>query len=154
MQTPDKTAVLAAFHAHLQAAIEALQRGRDDARAGTRVDGTHRPENRGERAAVTTQGYLTAGLAARAAELEEHLRALELIDPGPRDRITPGALVRLEDIGWTAVLPGGQGAKLRVDGVQITVLSPDSPLGQALRGAEEGDEVPMRGTEVAVGVIR
>ena len=38
-----------------------------EARAGTRVDGDHRPENRGERAAVTTQGYLAIG---RSWEIE------------------------------------------------------------------------------------
>ncbi|MCA9493445.1 MAG: GreA/GreB family elongation factor [Myxococcales bacterium] len=144
----NKQAVFDAFHAHLAAALADLERESGAALAGTRVDGDHRPENRGERAAVTGQGYLMAGLTARVAELRAHLDTLGVIDPGPRTKVTPGALVSVaEDDGeptWYAVLPGGQGARLVVDGTPIVVLSPESPLGTSLRGAAEDDSVEVR----------
>jgi transcription elongation GreA/GreB family factor len=145
----DKARLLAAFRAHLESGRADLVRSRDDARGGTRVDGTHRPENRGERAAVTAQGYLTAGIAQRLAEIDEALLALDRLDPGPRDRVSPGALVQLVgDHGerWLLVVPGGLGAT--VGGV--TVLSPEAPLALALAGREEGDEVEFRGQSWAV----
>jgi len=150
----NKPRLLAAYRAHLEGQRAALARSRDDARGGTRVDGTHRPENRGERAAVTAQGYLTAGIAQRLSELDEALLAVDRLDPGPRDRVTPGALVQLvdedEDERWLLVVPGGHGAT--VEGV--TVLSPEAPLAQALAGAEEGDEIGFRGHRWSVEQVR
>src|SRR5690606_18796738 len=90
----DKPELIAAFRTHLASTLADLTRESGVARGGTRVDGTHRPENRGERAAVTAQGYLTAGLEQRAAELRAHLDHLDAIDPSPRERVSPGALVQ------------------------------------------------------------
>jgi transcription elongation GreA/GreB family factor len=144
----DKTELLAAFRAHLEAQRADLVRSRDDARGGTRVDGTHRPENRGERAAVTAQGYLTAGIAQRLADLDAALLALVRLDPGPRDRVSPGALVQLvDDAGaerWLLVVPGALGDALPLGGHTVTTLSPEAPLARALWGLEEGDDTTFR----------
>ncbi len=110
-----------------------------DARAGTRVDGDHRPENRGERAAVTSQGYLAHGLTARMAELDTMLEALALVRTGPCARIASGALVRLADEAdeerLLYILPGGQGDRLG----PVVVVSPRAPIVRALSGAGVGD---------------
>lgn len=109
-----------------------------DARAGTRVDGDHRPENRGERAAVTSQGYLAHGLTARMAELDTMLEALALVRTGPCARIASGALVRLADEAdeerLLYILPGGQGDRLG----PVVVVSPRAPIVRALSGAGGG----------------
>lgn len=140
----DKGALIAAFAEHLRAKRLTLERGTAAARSGTRVDGGHRPANRGERAAVTAQGYLAAGLGARAAELDAALLWLARLDPGPRARVQIGALVEAEvdEVSrHLLVLPGGDGAELH--GVQV--LAPDAPLARVLSGREPGDEVDFRG---------
>jgi len=145
-----KPAVFAAWRRHLQQSIDDLVRVSEAARAGTRVDGSHRPANRGERAAVTTQGYLTHGLGARLAELRAHLDLLDKVDPGPRTRFVMGAIVTLEGGARYALLPGGQGMTVHVDSVPTVILSPDAPLARALAGLEAGDEVSWRGRELEI----
>ena len=61
-----KATLVTAWERILQDRLQSLSSSQDAARSGTRVDGEHRPSNRGERAAVTSQGYLAHGLGARA----------------------------------------------------------------------------------------
>ncbi len=147
MNTEDKEAVFAAWKTHLEGMIADLARVSDDARAGTRVDGSHRPANRGERAAVTSQGYLTQGLTARLAELRHFLEHLEKVDAGPRETAVLGALVELEGGARYALLPGGQGIEVAGG---VTVLSVQAPLARAMAGLEAGDEVSWRGREISI----
>lgn len=143
-----KPSLIEQFRAQLQAQLRTLEASLADARGGMRVDGDFRPENRGERAAVTTQGYLADGLSRRAAELAETLDLLDQVDAAPREQVMAGALVQVADQGgderWFMLLPGGQGAKLETPQGPVTVLSPSSPLARALRGKEEGDELSFR----------
>ncbi|MFK7927994.1 MAG: GreA/GreB family elongation factor [Myxococcota bacterium] len=151
----DKSALFERHRHALQQRLADLKAASGSARSGTRVDGTHRPSNRGERAAVTSQGYLAHGLGLRAAEVEEALRQLSLVDEGPRTRVSVGAVVtvELEDgtVRRLAVLPGGDGA--RVD--QVEVVSLRSPLVAPLVGLEEGDgaEVVRAGHSLDVEII-
>ncbi|MBW2254771.1 MAG: hypothetical protein JRI25_09270 [Deltaproteobacteria bacterium] len=144
----DKVALLAAFRTQIQGLLVDLEKQQEAARSGTRVDGDHRPENRGERAAVTTQGYLTLALGQRIAELRTHRDQLERIDPGPRTRITPGALFLAEDEDgdetWYLVLPGGQGARLVQEDIEVLVVSPESPVVRSLAGLGAGDDGTLR----------
>jgi hypothetical protein len=133
--------------------IDDLSRVTDQARAGTRVDGTHRPSNRGERAAVTSQGYLTHGLTARLAELKAHVDHLDRVDPGPRDRAVLGAIITLDNGEHYALLPGGQGVRIEVDSTSVVVLSRSAPLAQALQGLEIGDTCDWRGREIEIADI-
>ena len=134
----DKPALAAAFRRLLEERLAALESGQAAARDGTRVDGSHRPANRGERAAVTAQGYLALGLAERAAALRGDLVLLDEVDLGPAEVVRSGALLTLlgED-GMTErilILPGGHGDV--IDG--ITIISPRAPLARALAGLEAG----------------
>jgi len=117
------------------------------ARSGTRVDGSHRPANRGERGAVTSQGYLAAGLASRLADIEAALARLAEVPISPRSTVTAGARIEVDDGTRRRylVLPGGSGEI--VD--DVTVLSPRSPIVRALLGREEGDVAELeRGGEL------
>ncbi len=142
----DKARLLAELAQRLRAHLDALDHTRDSARHGMRVDGDHRPENRGERAAVTSQGYLAHGLEQRRAELVAALDLVERIPPDPRPRVSTGALVQVEgdEPGWYLVVPGGQAEVLTSGAAPVTVVSPTSPRGAALLGAEVGDEVTLR----------
>lgn len=139
----DKRALFAAFRARLDGLLSDLEKQQDAARSGTRVDGDHRPVNRGERAAVTSQGYLTLALGQRIAELRGHRDRLDRIDPGPRERVVPGALFLAADEDgaetWYLVLPGGQGARLAHEGTEVLVVSPESPVARSLSGLGAGD---------------
>ena len=121
-----------------------------------RVDEGHRPANRGERAAVTSQGYLAAGMAERLASVEHHLILLGTLDFGPRARVGAGALVHVEKEDGSErsyfLLPGAQGDAL-ADGV--TALSPESPLARAMIGLEEGDscQVMLQGRALDLAIV-
>ncbi len=155
----NKPALFQRFRQLLEERLRTVKASIADARTGMRVDGGFRPENRGERAAVTTQGYLAAGLNRRASEIKEALELLEHVDPGPREQVAAGAWVLLEDEQGEEraylLLPGGQGDRL--DGPQgpLTVISPRSPLARALTGLGVGDEARVQrdGRPVPVEIL-
>lgn len=138
-----KAAVIAAWRAILIERLDNLEANRTAAQSGTRVDGEHRPSNRGERAAVTSQGYLALGLGERAVATRAHLDSLEDMGAESRDEVTIGALLTLsQDSGphqRFIVLPGGDATELQIGGHSVTVLSTQSPLAYQLQDAEPGD---------------
>jgi transcription elongation GreA/GreB family factor len=139
----NKPALFDAFKRHLEGLLETVEHTQQSAVAATRVDGDHRPANRGERGAVTSQAYLAQGLGARAAELREFLALLKLIPPTPRERLANGAVATLLDEEdketLILVLPGGQGHQLETEGKTITVLSTKAPLLKNLLGKQSGE---------------
>ena len=151
-----KETAITEWRAHLSQSLGQLERGTEAARSGTRVDGEHRPSNRGERGAVTTAGYLAQGLAERAESLREHLENLDAMGAGPRDGAVIGALIELSLNGAPperiALFPGGDATRLSC-GVQV--LSAQSPLAVQLQDAEPGDFVDLQlgPREVEVEVV-
>lgn len=146
----DKGALFAAWAEHLRGVRAGLVSAQGDATAGARVDGDHRPQNRGERGAVTAQGYLAAGLGARLAALDAALDLLDRIEPSARDRAVTGAVVSLESEAGEAlalaILPGGDGSA--VEGV--VVVSPEAPVAVAVWGRSAGEELTLvRGGQAA-----
>ena len=152
---PDKPTLIARFRDLLMARRAVLASEQAQARAGTRVDGDHRPENRGERAAVTTQGYLAHGIHERLRELDDMVAALDAVSTAPRAAVRAGALVTLEEVDGDPqhilVLPGAQGDRLG----SVVVISPRAPLARALAGAEAGDVRTLRrqGQDVDLEVV-
>ncbi|MBJ95312.1 MAG: hypothetical protein CMP23_12690 [Rickettsiales bacterium] len=155
----NKAQLVQQWRLQLQERLAGLQRGRDSARAGTRVDGGHRPENRGERASVTSQGYLAHGLAQRIAELQQALALLDEMGAGSRSRVSVGALVHLMDeqgqASWLAVFPGGDASLLEQGEQRLRVLSATSPWARPLAGLEAGDsaELSHGGSALEVEVL-
>jgi transcription elongation GreA/GreB family factor len=147
---PDKRALAARWRVHLEGTLAVLQRTLTAARGGMDVVGD-RPDNRMERAAVTSQGYLADGLARRIEDVCTSLALLDDVDLGPSDRVRAGSLVGLDvpadeeggadAVRWVLLLPGGDGTRLEAGGV--TVLAPTSPWARALRGLEAGDDVRL-----------
>ena len=65
----------------------------------------------------------------------------------PSDVIVPSALVELEFSSTSAfylVVPSGGGMVTRVDGFPVQVITPDSPLGEALLGKKMGDQIEVK----------
>jgi hypothetical protein len=146
----NKPAIVAWFRAALEQQLDALKRSQQDAASSMRVDGSHRPANRGERGAVTSAGYLTQGIEARITEVGSALELLERAGDGPREKAVTGAIVTVERAsGDTArfwIFPGVSGLVYGEppdgDG-PITGVSPESPVGQGLWACEEDDEAEL-----------
>ena len=147
----DKSPIIAAWRHELESRLHTLRASQDAARSGTRVDGEHRPSNRGERAAVTSQGYLAHAFGARSVTLQTSLEQLDDMGEGPRDEVVIGAVITIsvDDTPpqTIALLPGGDATTLSVESREIKVLSASSPLARQLRDAEidETLEVDLSG---------
>ncbi len=156
----DKPAIVAWFRQALETQLADLKRSQQDAAASMRVDGSHRPANRGERGAVTSAGYLTQGIEARITEVGAALELLERAGDGPRDKAVTGAIVTVERASGAEsrfwIFPGVSGLVCADppdgDG-PITGVSPESPVGQGLWGCEQDDEAELPdGTGVVLAV--
>ncbi len=148
MSLPDKKRVLDAVVDKLQHTLSQLV----EAARVTREGATHaeaKPENDKDTRALE-QSYLARGQAARVEELAEQvqrLRFMPLRTFRQSDVVEAGALVLLEsDDGERCVFycPEGGGVEVNVDGVEVMVVTPASPLGKALLGRGVDDEVEFR----------
>lgn len=110
--------------------------------------------------------YLAGAQAQRAAELQSQLlmwKHLPIREYGPEDVACPAALIELEFQGGPGrstrafyfIAPQGGGLVTRVDGHPVQVITPNSPMGEALMGRKEGElvEVETRGSVRAYRVI-
>jgi transcription elongation GreA/GreB family factor len=109
--------------------------------------------------------YLAGAQAQRAAELQGLLlmwKYLPIREFGPEDVACPAALVELElehgakkTRAFYFIAPQGGGLITRIDGQAVQVITPNSPIGEALMGKKEGDtvEVETRGATRSYRVI-
>lgn len=149
MSTQRKQALVAQLLEQLGAEIERMTKAARDAHeAATHEEA--KPENdkdtRGLEAA-----YLAGAQAERVRELElaaKRIASLDLRDLGDGDVISASALVTLEDEDGARtryfLAPHGGGLRLALDGAPVQVVTPQSPLGQALLGKARGDVVELR----------
>jgi len=155
-----KTQLIQLWRSRLESKRDALLKEQAAARSATRVDGGHRPENRGERAAVTSQGYLAEALASRADALDGAIQQLEAVGVSPRSRVGLGALVTVKDEDGSEsrflLLPGGDASHLESPSGSVRVLSPASPVATALMGLEEAEsaEFVRSGEPIEVTVVQ
>lgn len=91
------------------------------------------------------ENYLADGLALKAHAAAQAIKELEkmtLRTFAVGDEIDLGALIQLEfesDREWFFLAPAGGGTEVAVDGIGVTVITPESPLGMKLLGARLGD---------------
>ncbi len=144
---PDKALVREALLAEMRAALAAMARSARDAAEGA----THE-ENRSEGdkdMRATEESYVARGKAMRTEELADELaraessafRVYTATDP-----IGPGALVRvlIDDAPRVFLVSAyGGGRTLKLDGVEITVVAPATPVGAALVGKRVGDDFEL-----------
>jgi len=123
---------------------EAKARAEDAREAATHEE--NRPENDKDMRS-TEASYIARGMAERIADMERglsKLTALELRSFEDGKPIAVSALVTLEHDGaqthyLLVAEPGGLSMEVR--GVKYATLATTSPLGRALLGQSEGDEV-------------
>lgn len=131
---------------------------------GNRMD-SNQPNSRKHKLIAEIQNYLTEELKDadedRTREIQAQLlmyRFLPIREYGPEDVIIPSTLVELELESTQAlyfVTPRGGGLITNIDGRPVQVITPNSPLGEALMGKKIGDEVKVetRGTTRTYKVI-
>lgn len=135
---PDKAAVVAALRAALEAELAAVQAVAAMARDEVGSDQSKAEGKYDTRA--TEASYLARGQAWRIDELQRLHAWFEVLVPSPRAVVEVGALVELvgprRDLVFLA--PVG-GASAPVEGRTVRVISPSSPLGQAMAELQVGD---------------
>jgi transcription elongation GreA/GreB family factor len=135
----------------IAADLETVER----AHQATMEGATHeqaKPENDKDTRALE-QSYLARGQAKRVEELREGLAAVKRMEievPPPNEPVGPGMLVTAEEgnrkVRFFISLHGG-GARLAKGSVQV--VTPRSPLGDAMIGKRVGDDC-----EVVIGGSR
>jgi transcription elongation GreA/GreB family factor len=108
-----------------------------------------RPENDKDTRALEST-YLARGQAERVVDLGQsvlRLSQMELRKFDPNMPIALTALITLEDSDENRahyfLAPAGAGTKLNLDGLEIRVVTPQSPLGRALIGKCAGDDIDV-----------
>lgn len=127
-------------------------------------DAATHPENKPENDKDTRgleASYLAGAQSKRAAELAKTLQALNGLVPRAfkaTDTVAATALVRIEVDETESVVficPFGAGLKASLGGVDIQVITPQSPLGDAVLGRKVGDafEVQVAGRVREVRIV-
>ena len=138
----NKKLLLKQIVAALEENLETLSR----AAHASHVEATH--ESSRAESKYDTRGleaaYLAGGQARQAKEIMESMKlysSLETCDFSPTDLIDLTAVVKLETDGtpnFYFVGPKSGGVEVNFNGDEITVITPQSPLGQNLVGKKSG----------------
>lgn len=115
------------------------------------VEAATHSENKAEDAhdtRATEASYLSAGQSKRAIELDYLMTQLELLarNLNALTTIQVGAWITLQSHGKQThylFLNAGGGVSVQIDGVTTQILTPQSALGDELRGLKAGDAVEI-----------
>ena len=147
-RTSMKKELVASLMGTLEAELANMRRAAKDAReAATHEEA--KPENDKDTRALEAS-YLAGGQAARVRELEVSLKVMEgmpLLDLTGKSVQASAVVVVVGDGDAETTFfmaPIGGGATVRAGTFAAQVLTPQSPLGQALLGKSVGDVVELR----------
>ncbi len=95
-------------------------------------------------------GYLAEGQSKRVTEFQQAIdayQALSLVDFDETSFVTLGALVQLaadsKTNHWFFIGPAAGGFRCQQDQKNITVITPQSPMGTALIGKQQDDDIEI-----------
>ena len=140
-----KDRLLDAIRAELRARFDRLTRAAKDAHAAATDPGSKAESKYDTRSLEAS--YLAAG---QARQLEDLARDVSLFDTvtlpdfAIDDPVDAGALVEADLHGestWFLLAPAGGGLEITHDGIEITLLTPESALYQKLLGLRVGDRL-------------
>ena len=107
--------------------------------------------------------YLAGAQAARASEIERQLQIFQKIPrtpAHPNSPISSGALIELEEKAGKSqprslclLSPAGGGIVVRLGELKVQVITPQSPLGEALLGSRQGDDIEIE-TDSKLGTTK
>ncbi|MBC7370970.1 MAG: GreA/GreB family elongation factor [Bdellovibrionaceae bacterium] len=138
----DKVKLVEKIRTTLEKDLEVLR----EAARSTHEAATHeesKPENEYDTRGLEAS-YLAGAQSKRIIETEELLvifKHAELKHFTDQDRISATALIEIEfkgKVGFYFLMPKGGGTSVTMDGTRIQVVTPNSPLGQALLGMKVG----------------
>ena len=141
----DKARLLDLIRQRVREDLATLERSHETAAQGVTHADARQEGDKDMRA--TEASYVARGQARRVVELQEALASLEALRLrafGDEDPAALGALVTIElETGDLScfVLPAAGGLQLDDAGRKVRVVTPHSPVGQALLGRTSGDEV-------------
>ena len=144
-----KSALLERIRLELKASLDRLARAAMDAHAAA-TDPDSKAEGKYDTRSLEAS-YLAAGQARQVDELADALRVFEtftLPDFAIDDPIGMGALVEADmrgETSWLLLAPAAGGMVIEMDGQDITLLTPASPLYQSLLGRRTGDYLEESG---------
>lgn len=144
-KTALRTAILAELQSELDRQIQAAAMAHEEA-----TSEESQPENKWDTHSQEA-AYLAEGQSRLVIELREsieHYRTLPLSDVAASAPVAVGAVVALEGAkgrSWYFLGPRSGGLSVQVDGRDILVVTPQSPLGRQLLGRQRGDPVSLPG---------
>lgn len=155
MSTVDKSALVRELLQAVERDLDVMTAAHKEALAGATHAESRAEDPKDMRS--TEVSYLARGQAARVAELREAAAVLKVFRPkdyAADAAIGLGAVVELEDEdgGTRTVLLAPAGAGISLSG-EVLVITPQSPLGQALTGRSQDDEIEIRVKGRARGYI-
>ena len=143
----DKRALIEKIVAALTAELELLARAAQAAHAEATHESSkaeNKYDTRGLEASYLARGQ--SRQAAEAAQAIEELRKLPLREFTATDEIDVGALVETSgkrETNFYFIAPRAGGTEVAVDGHEVLVITPQSPLGQQLVGRKQGDKLKL-----------
>jgi len=143
----DKALILRKLRAQLEADMLRQRDANKRASAGA-TDSEGRAETKWDTCSLESS-YLARGHAQQFEKLAADIRQLQVLTAEDfKDRpIGTGALVEVtfgDDSKLFYLLQCGGGIKLRVDERDLTIITPQTPVGKALRGKKRGDKFSFR----------
>lgn len=139
----DKRALIASIISQLE---ENLAAAKDSARISREAatNEESKPENEYDTRALEAS-YLAGAQSRRVVEIEDLISIFKFIqvkDFRPDEKISASALVEVELDGkksFLFIMPKGGGLSLKVQGHNVQIVTPTSPLGEALLDLKAGD---------------
>ena len=147
MNSIDKHELKKMFLELFQSEYDVLERSAREAHSYATEDET-KAENKYDTRGLEAS-YLAQGQANRAADVLKSITVLKSLNVREFNESTPiqaTALVELDiegDRKWFFALPSRGGSKVQLSGVDVTSVSPESPLGKNLFGRFEGEDFEM-----------
>ena len=153
----DKATVLEKIINSLQHELETYIRAAKFSHAEATAE-ENRAENKYDTRGLEAS-YLAAGQANKVVELEGAITSFEELKNMPAiDSVEIGALLELDQGGTNEfyfIGPTAGGTEVEMDGTEILIITPESPLGSQLMGLEAGQKstLNLAGRKQKVQVI-
>ncbi|MBX7149874.1 GreA/GreB family elongation factor [bacterium] len=157
MKDPDKNKVIAAIIQHIQSSMDVINAAIGDAHTAATHEETQ-AKSKYDTFALESS-YLANGQTKRLAELDEGLQYFKNILPSALSQtISANHLIQLSKNDtplYVLLAPCGGGIRVDVDDFTVSVITPDSPLGELLLGAHVGDffDIKAKGQEIEYEVL-
>ncbi|MBX7149876.1 GreA/GreB family elongation factor [bacterium] len=159
MPTPNKKKVIAAIIQHIQSAMAVINAAIGDAHTAATHEETQ-AKSKYDTFALESS-YLANGQTKRLAELDEALKYFKnILPPSSSQTITHNHLIKLskedDSLLYVFLAPCGGGIRVKVDGCAVSVVTPDSPIGESLLGTRIGDvfEIKTKGQTAEYEVLK